>query len=194
MNIPLFPLHTVVLPEGQLRLRLFEPRYLDMLTNCLRDNTGFGVCLIRDGREAGGTAEPFEQGTLVSIADWDKGEDGLLHITAVGERKFRLLDATRQPDNLLVGNIECLPAEESCSLPDEHRNLALLLERVFSQMPWNNDLGEPRFEDALWVGSRLLEILPLPRDERYAIFCSEDALQRVEKLAHYIKSASANPN
>jgi len=73
MQIPLFPLSTVVLPGGQLPLRLFEPRYIDMVKNCFKTGTGFGVCLIKDGADAGQPAQPYPQGTLVAIVDFDQG-------------------------------------------------------------------------------------------------------------------------
>ena len=81
-------------------LRIFEPRYLDMLSNCFRDSSDFGVCLIRDGKEAGGLAVPYSTGTLVQIADWDKGQDGLLNILVEGRQKFALRSTEVMPSNL----------------------------------------------------------------------------------------------
>ena len=62
-NIPLFPLHTVLYPDGQLPLRIFEPRYVDMVSKCLKNNMGFGVCLIKQGAETGPAATCFNIGT-----------------------------------------------------------------------------------------------------------------------------------
>ena len=85
MKIALFPLNTVLFPEGELQLRLFEPRYLDMVSNCLQTDTGFGICLIRNGQEAGVPAEFFPMGTYAKIIDWDQMPDGLLGITVRGD-------------------------------------------------------------------------------------------------------------
>ena len=90
MNIPLFPLSTVLFPEGELKLRLFEPRYLDMVSECLRMDTGFGICLISAGKEAGQAAEFFSLGTYARIIDFEQMSDGLLGINVRGERRFRV--------------------------------------------------------------------------------------------------------
>jgi len=82
MQLPLFPLSSVVMPGGLMPLRLFERRYIDMVKDCFRNGTGFGICLLKSGREAGAISEPYPLGTRVSIIDFDQGSDGLLHITA----------------------------------------------------------------------------------------------------------------
>ena len=90
IQIPLFPLGTVLFPGGPLPLRIFEPRYLDMVSDCLRNDKAFGVCLIKDGREVGEPAQPFDVGTMAKIVDWDRTDDGLLAITALGTSRFRI--------------------------------------------------------------------------------------------------------
>ncbi|MEM9207821.1 MAG: LON peptidase substrate-binding domain-containing protein, partial [Pseudomonadota bacterium] len=97
MTCPLFPLRTVLYPGGPLPLRIFEARYLDMISNCLKTESPFGVLLIREGAETG-PASTYEVGTLARITDWYQGSDGLLGVTAIGERRFRLLSAERQAD------------------------------------------------------------------------------------------------
>ena len=92
VTLPLFPLHTVLFPGGLLPLRIFESRYLDMISDCLRNDRGFGVCLISAGREVGDGAECFDVGTLARIQDWDSTPDGLLGIIARGEQRFDSLD------------------------------------------------------------------------------------------------------
>ena len=84
MQVPLFPLNTVLFPGGPLPLRIFEARYVDMISHCLKENASFGVLLIREGQEAGTPASTFEVGTLARIVDWYQGSDGLLGVTAIG--------------------------------------------------------------------------------------------------------------
>jgi Lon protease-like protein len=110
-GVPLFPLGVVLFPGGPLPLRIFEPRYLSMVSRCLRDDCEFGVLLIVAGREAGDVARTTGVGTLARIVDWSQGADGLLNITARGTRKFRLLAESRQPDGLHVGDVALLPPE-----------------------------------------------------------------------------------
>ena len=88
-DIPLFPLNAVLFPGGTLSLRIFEPRYLDLVRDCTRSNSGFGVCLILAGREAGEPATPAAVGTLAHIEDFYSLPDGLLGIRARGSRRFR---------------------------------------------------------------------------------------------------------
>ena len=89
-TLPLFPLNTVLLPGAALGLRVFEPRYLDLVRECGRRGSGFGVCLIAEGTEAGAPATPQDCGTEARIEDFDTGPDGLLHLRLRGHRRFRV--------------------------------------------------------------------------------------------------------
>jgi Lon protease-like protein len=82
----------VLFPGGRLPLRIFEQRYMEMAKACLRDGTPFGVCLIRDGAEVGAAATPMEVGTLAKIESWDMPQLGVLQVSALGERRFRILN------------------------------------------------------------------------------------------------------
>ena len=99
--LPLFPLHTVLVPGAALGLRVFEPRYLDLVRECGRRGSGFGVCLIAEGEEAGRPAVPESCGTEARIEDFDTGADGLLQLRLRGHRRFRV-ESTRLRDNGLV--------------------------------------------------------------------------------------------
>ena len=103
----LFPLNTVLFPGGPLRLRIFEPRYLDMISRCLRENGDFGVALITEGRETG-SARTTQIGTSAHIVDFERLDDGLLGITAHGERKFRIVKVTTQSDGLNIADVNFL--------------------------------------------------------------------------------------
>jgi uncharacterized protein len=119
-DLPLFPLRTVLFPQMPLPLRVFEPRYHELVGRCLKEDIGFGVLLIKSGEEVGGPAEPFNSGTVARIVQVDKQGDGTLNILSVGVVRFRLL-ATRSDKSYLTGTIE----------------------------RWPDDLGEPRKVDAL---------------------------------------------
>jgi hypothetical protein len=160
-TIPLFPLGTVLFPEGPLPLRVFEPRYLDMISRCMRQDTEFGVVLILGGRDTG-EVETTDVGTLARIVDWYQGSDGILGITARGTRQFRLHGVSRQADGLYLGEVEMLPEIPHHPLPEEYRPLAALLESVIDDLGRLYDAIEKRYDDAAWVGCRLAEILPMP--------------------------------
>ena len=87
-ELALFPLKTVLFPGGPLALKIFEPRYLDMVAQCLRAESGFGVVAIERGSEVG-EAETFDVGTTAEIVDWHREPGDLLGVTAVGRRSFR---------------------------------------------------------------------------------------------------------
>ena len=182
-TIPLFPLSTVLFPEGPLKLRIFEPRYVDMIGRCLREDTGFGVALIVEGREAGGPARTVDTGTLARIVDFERLSDGLLGITARGEQRFRILSVHRQSDGLNLADVEWTAVEERVELPDEFALLAQLLRRAFPQVSEVYGNVTPRFDDASWVGMRLAELLPLQMQERQDCLEMYDPVARL-KLLH----------
>jgi Lon protease-like protein len=88
MDIPLFPLHTVLFPGGRLRLKVFEARYLDMVSERMRAELPFGICLIKSGSEVGGGAEPETVGTLANIVEADMDTPGILMLRVEGGARF----------------------------------------------------------------------------------------------------------
>ena len=70
MHVPLFPLNSIVLPRGRIPLQLFEPRYIDMLTRCLKEDRGFVVVLLRDGLETSSAAAFYDIGTYVRTVSY----------------------------------------------------------------------------------------------------------------------------
>ncbi len=107
-SIALFPLNIVLFPDGPLPLRIFETRYVDMVRRCMRGDLSFGVVLIREGGEVG-PAQTFDVGTSARITDFDQLPGGLLGLSCVGERRFRVVKRSVQPDGLHIGEVEWLP-------------------------------------------------------------------------------------
>jgi Lon protease-like protein len=188
-EIPLFPLNTVLFPGGPLPLRIFEPRYVDMVRGCMRDGESFGVVLIRAGQEAGAVSNAAEVGTAARIVDFDQMPDGLLGIVCVGEQKFRAESRRVQSDGLNIGTVTWLPAEAPAPLPPQHAHLGQLLRRVLPQLGEMYRLAQPRFDDASWVGSRLAEILPISLSDRQECLELDDPLARLERLSQLIHPA-----
>ncbi len=176
MRVPLFPLNTVLFPGGPLPLRIFEARYLDMISDCLKNDVPFGVLLIREGQEAG-PATTHEVGTLARIVDWYRGSDGLLGITAVGTQRFRLLSAERQDDGLNVGDVELLPDVETMPLPSDFRVLSEILASIIDDLGRLYDDLDRRYDDAAWVAYRFVEVLPVDLVHKQACLESEDVLR-----------------
>lgn len=182
-TLPLFPLHTVLFPGGVLPLRIFEPRYLDMVSDCLRNDRGFGICLIRSGREVGAAADCHEVGTLARIQDWDKTPEGLLAITARGERRFRALEREVRADQLSVARIELLDEPPPQPLPVAFAPLARLLEHLLDDLDPPYKTLPRALDDADWVGARLAELLPLDPQEKQFLLEQADPLARLTTLA-----------
>ena len=178
--IPLFPLSTVLFPGGPLKLRIFEARYLDMIGRCMREAAPFGVVLILEGSEAGAVASTATVGTLATVVDFEKLEDGLLGITARGGRRFRVLSIDRQSDGLNVAAIEWHPDEPAVPIPERHTVLADVLRQALSQVAALYPAAEADYNDAGWVGSRLAEILPFDTVDKQACLEMIDPVERLD--------------
>ena len=186
-TLPLFPLTSGLLPGGRTALRLFEPRYLDMVSDCLKRERGFGICLIRRGAEAGEPALPYGTGTEVRIIDWDRGADGVLGITVEGFRKFRVAGLEAQDDGLVVGEIEPLPPEPAEPVPAELTHLKEILRVLLAQLDPVIRYERPQWDDARWVGGRLTELLPLPPRVRQHLIELDSPTTRLIELNQALK-------
>lgn len=171
----------MLFPGGRVPLRIFETRYMDMAKACLKDGSPFGVCLIREGMEVGAPATPSDMGTLAKILTWDMPQLGLLHVTARGERRFRILERRVQPDGLARASIELLGEEADAAVPQSASRCVRLLERVIEEHP--ELLERPhRLDSCAWVSSRLAELLPLPLAAKQELLELDDARARLERL------------
>lgn len=182
LDLPLFPLNTVLFPEGPLPLRIFEPRYVDMVSDCLRNDRGFGVCLIKSGNETGAPAEVYEVGTLARITDWHQRHDGLLGITTLGDQRFRVLECSVRRDHLTVGRVEPIPPEPVTELPAEYIPMADFLRQLVKQIPHLYASLPIKYGDATWVGCRLAELLPLHLTQKQTLLELNEPIQRLERL------------
>lgn len=186
-DIPIFPLNAVLFPGGPLTLRIFEQRYLDMVRDCARNGSGFGVCLILHGREAGEPAVPAAVGTVARIVDFYTLPDGLLGISAQGGERFHV-DRSRVRDNGLAhGEVDFWPQEPAQTIPPEFSLLTTILERLLEKLDSPFAKADRRcLDDASWVGFRLAESLPLENRERQHLLQMCDPLARLAQLMHYL--------
>jgi Lon protease-like protein len=188
--LALFPLSIVLFPEGPLPLRIFETRYVDMVRRCMREDRGFGVVLIREGREVG-PAQTFDVGTLAKIVDFHQLADGFLGLSCVGQRRFQIHSRSRQADGLNLAQVEWLPVEPTVAVPARYAPLAALLESVLPQLGEVYSGMPMRLDDAAWVGHRLAEILPIPPADKQRCLEFSDPLDRLEALRAVIPEAEA---
>ncbi len=184
-ELPLFPLKTVLFPGGVLPLRIFETRYLDMVSRCLRTDSGFGVVTIHEGSETGGQPISIHPvGTLARIVDFDQTDDGLLGITGLGVHRLRVVGHRVQPDHLLIGEVRWLPDDPVLPPLPSHEPLA----RVLRDLLENEDLQlysrflAPDWDNAAWIGNRLAELFPLPSKIRQALLEMTEPQHRLDIL------------
>lgn len=132
-EIPLFPLKTVLLPGNTLPLKIFESRYVDMIANCMRESSMFGVILIHKGEETTVDADIYSIGTTASIYDWEDRSDGLLGITAMGTHRFEIISTRTEDNGLTFAEIEILPESNTLETPEQFQYMVDLLDHIGAQ-------------------------------------------------------------
>lgn len=182
-TIGLFPLHAVLLPGAALGLRVFEPRYLDLVRDCSRSGRGFGICMILEGEEAGTVTSAAAYGTEAAIEDFGTGDDGLLTLRVRGRRRFHVHRVRVRDNGLQVAEISWCGADAVEPLRPEHGLLATLLHEVIDKFGGEHaSAPNDRFDDAAWVGWRLAEMLPLHDTQRQALLQIEDPHERLQQV------------
>lgn len=185
--LPLFPLHGNLLPGAGITLRLFEPRYLELLRQCSRDNSTFGICLILEGEEVGAPATPASWGVEARIEDFDTGADGMLLLRLRGSRRFQVQQVAVRDNGLVVGQVSWCAADSDDEVRPQHALLSLLLERIIEQVGGSYAKAGPElFDQAGWVGWRLAELLPLEEAQRLQLLQTDDVHQRLDLLLGWI--------
>ena len=187
IELPLFPLNTVLFPGSRLPLKIFEPRYVEMTTRCVRDDSSFGVCLIREGNEVGEPALPASVGCTARIAQWDMPHPNLFHLLTHGERRFRVLGTEVSARGLIMSEAELLPEE---SVPGEPEPLCRdVLAQLIDRIGRDRFASEIRLDDAAWVAYRLAELLPLSMELRQRLLEEDTAQARLTTLRELLKDA-----
>jgi Lon protease-like protein len=186
-ELALFPLGTVLYPDGPLPLRIFEARYLDMVGRCMREQTAFGVVRIVSGAEVGAVQQIADIGTSARIVDFQSLPDGFLGIHCIGARRFRVESRWQQSDGLNLARVSWLASEPTCELPPEYARLATLLAQILPELGDRYERVPMRLEDASWVGFRIAEILPLTGVEKQEYLELTDPLARLARLNPLIR-------
>ena len=192
--LPLFPLRTVLFPGGLLGLKVFEARYLDMVSRCLRERSPFGVVCLRQGTEArsAGPVQLETVGVLAHIREVDSEQAGILSLRCVGANRFRLAGpAVQQPDGLWQAPVEALPDDEpeapQAALKPTVDALAQAIANLEAQEV--QPFVQPyRFDDAGWVANRWCEILPITLAAKQKLMELDDAATRLQLVDDYLRS------
>lgn len=193
--IPLFPLRSVLFPGGRLPLQIFEQRYIDLVSHCMKTDTGFGVCLISEGEEVispGKRQQVHRTGTYARIVDWDQLPNGLLGITVEGRHKFTVQDCWARDDKLLMAAVtfskEDFLGQPALELTDQQDGLVDLLRDLLAH-PMIESLGlTVDFSDQHQLGWRLGELLPVPAHQKQKLLEIDDTEERLREIENLVAS------
>jgi len=189
--LPLFPLSTVLFPEGVLPLQIFEVRYLDMIGRCLTEGTPFGVVLLTQGHEVrvpDGEPERFlASGTLATVQETNAAMPGLLQVVGRGGSRFRLLSSEQRVNGLWMAEAELVPDDRAVRIPSELQGASDALDRVLASLhdlPRHRWPVQPpfRLDDCGWVANRWCELLPLPHRQKHNMLMLDNPVIRLELL------------
>ena len=194
-KIPLFPLGTVLFPDGVIALKIFEARYLDMIKTCLREKTEFGVVSIMKDHDAKEDSPlVFSQiGTLARIEDFDPVQPALYMTKSSGTQRFKLLNSRQESNGLWIGEIELLANDPATPIPEEHQKIVNLLNEIILVIQSEDLLGEAPFkkpfkiDDCGWVSNRLAELLPISLAQKNHLLAQTNPRIRLDLVTEIIE-------
>lgn len=186
-QLPLFPLKTVLFPGAPLSLRIFEQRYLDMVRDCARSGSGFGVVCAWPA-EHEGRAKHARIGTEAMMIDFDQLDDGLLGVTCRGQRRFLIRETRARDDGLMIGEVDWLPPEPAVPVPPRCAALQTLMQELMRQRELAEHF-EVDIEDASSLGRTLSASLALPEEHAQALLEMTDPVARLEGLISLLQDA-----
>lgn len=181
-EVMLFPLSSIVLPEGKMRLRIFESRYKRLVSQAMRADGTFGICMFEKAKESGEN-ELSKIGTLAQIVDFEVLDAGLLGITVTGLERFEIDRVRVEYDGLRYAKVTKLPNWQVEQLSIETESVAQHLAQVYERFPEVSNLYDQKFlDDASWVSQRWLEILPLSKGQFDHLAAARDCREAIQFL------------
>ncbi|MBK6736760.1 MAG: LON peptidase substrate-binding domain-containing protein [Haliea sp.] len=172
-ELPLFPLSGVLLPFGRVPLKIFEPRYLDLVRDCVKSNSPFGVVWIRRGAEVvqRGRAAPElgDYGTCARIVDWDQLPNGLLGITIAGGERFELFETQTRSSGLIVGRVELQEPIGPAPMSETWLSLLNVLRSLETHPHVERMKLRVDYNDAWQVAYTLIQLLPFDEALKYQL-------------------------
>ena len=192
--LPLFPLRTVLFPGALLGLSVFEARYLDLVTECLRSRQPFGVICLRQGSEAGRDADPVDLepvGVLAHIDEVDAEQAGILRVRCTGGQRFRITQAARQRENgLWVASAQAVAADPPRTPGPAMLQTVTALAETIRKLQERD--AEPfaapyRLDDAGWVANRWCELLPIPMAAKQKLMALDDPVIRLSLVDGFLR-------
>ena len=189
-DIPIFPLKSIILPGGQFPLRIFERRYLDMTRNCLKNNTGFVIALTK--KDSDYITSVYDYASYVEIVDWSQLDGGLLGITVEGKNIIKLDTYKLDEGNLLIGSGKEIETGLDYLIPQKYQILSKFYKKIYPEIKSYIFHNKPKYNDANWVGFRLIECLPIQLNDKADLISMSEPLDRLERILHIIKRIYPN--
>ena len=193
-DIPLFPLGTVLFPSGRLPLQIFERRYVDMISKCMREGTGFGVVWIRRGSEVAEVSvtnlDFGDYGTMATIVDWDQLPNGLLGITIEGAERFHVEEVWREDSGLNMARVDVEPPPDVVEVPKEGRSMIDVLASL-QRHPEIRRLGLTVDTGNAWnICHVLTQLLPIDSSVKYELLGMTDVNVYIDELDELLSELS----
>lgn len=190
MKHALFPLNTVLFPGSILPLQIFEQRYLNLVTDCMKQQTGFVAVLISEGKEVGATPQIYCTGCYVEIIDWEALENGLLGISVQAKYRARLSNSSVRDDGLLLAEVSPLDStlDNDPVLPEAFKPLSDTLRQLLNHPFAERYKGKLDFNNTADICYRLGELLPISNKEKQLLLETETTEQMLDQLALHINA------
>jgi Lon protease-like protein len=185
--LPMFPLGSVLVPGLLLPLHVFEPRYRQLVRDCLAGDGEFGVVLIERGSEVGGGDVRTDAGTVARIVQADEMPDGRFAVGAVGVRRLRV-ERWLEDDPYPRAEVADWPDPDETATGDrtEAAEVAALLRRAAAL---RTELGEPAppldlelADDPTLASYQAIAVAPLGPVDQQALLCAPSVARRTEML------------
>ncbi len=195
-SLPLFPLGTVLFPQGVLPLRIFEVRYLDMINKCILAGAPFGVVALTNGVEVQvpESAESFADiGTLANVTQHASPQPGLKVVQCMGAQRFRIQRRERLKHGLWIADVEHIDADMAVVLPEELSSCSDTLRKVYPKLPAQLVAhivadSDSQWNDCAWVSNRWCEILPIPLPIKQRMLELDNPLIRLELVSDILEN------
>jgi hypothetical protein len=190
MKHALFPLNTVIFPGGILPLQIFEQRYLNLIKECMKQQTGFVVVLISAGKEVGATPQIYSTGCYVEIIDWESLNNGLLGISIQGKYRVRLSNSSVRDDGLLFAEASPLEStlDNNLPLPNALEPLADTLKQLLKHPYAQQYENTVNFNSSAEICYRLSELLPISNKQKQLLLETDSMEQMLDQLALHINA------
>ncbi|WP_291475566.1 LON peptidase substrate-binding domain-containing protein [Acidovorax sp.] len=204
-SLPLFPLNSVLFPDGVLALRVFEVRYLDMVRKCHHAGAPFGIVVLTQGKEVRQAGAPDEQfhdiGTLAFIEKLDNPQPGLITLLCRGSQRFRITERRHLPHGLWIADVEQLAKDLAVSIPEDLLTTATTLAQVLASLR-ERDTGSgtavhptpAQLNDCGWVANRWCELLPIPLELKQRLMELDNPLVRLELVGDVLERTGISPS